>query len=141
MTPTLSIALNALFLYEPITFSVTILLIIVLNVLLLVGLLIWIPYSIKHKILSWPKLGIAFLASVAWAVGGGVAAFFTSNQWENLSGYFRDYTDISYYFESEELTGYLSLSLVAILAALFGFLTLYLLTRYLRQKSPPPSSP
>lgn len=137
MTPNLSIALNALFLDEPITFSVTILLIIVLNVLLLVGLLIWIPYAIKHKILSLPKLGIALLASAAWAIGGSVAALFTSNQWEYLSGYFKDYVDISDYFASEDFTGYLSLSLVAILAALFGFLTLYLLTRYRLKNSPP----
>ncbi len=137
MTPNLSIALSTLALFESITFSVTYLLIIVLNILLLVGLLIWIPYSIQHKILTKRKLGIAALASIAWAIGGSIAMLFTSEQWVYLAGYFRDYTNISYYYDSEDLTGYLSLALVGILMALFGFLTLYLLSRYWPQNSPP----
>ena len=111
---------------------------IALNVILLVALLAWIPYSIDHKILSLRKWGIAFLASLAWGVSGTIGWFITNDNWAELAQYFLDYHSISSLVESLELTGYLSLALTGILAALFGFATLYLLQRYLPEKSPPP---
>jgi len=116
-------------------------LLIALNVLLLVALLAWIPYSIDHKFLTPRKWVIAVLASIAWGVGGSIGWFLTSEKWAELVQYFLDYESISYLVESIDLTGYLSLALTGILAALFGFATLYLLLRYLPQQSPPPSSP
>jgi len=113
-------------------------LLIALNVLLLVALLAWIPYSIDHKFLTPRKWVIAVLASIAWGVGGSIGWFLTSEKWAELVQYFLDYDSLSYLVESVELTGYLSLALTGILAALFGFVTLYLLLRYLPQKSPPP---
>jgi hypothetical protein len=116
-------------------------LLIALNVLLLVALLAWIPYSIDHKILTPRKWGIALLASLAWGVGGNIAGFITMEKWGELAQYFLDYESVSYLVDSIDLTGYLSLALVGILAALFGFTALYLLQRYLPQKSPqPPTS-
>ena len=113
-------------------------LIIALNVILLVALLAWIPYSIEHKLLTPKKWGIALLASLAWGGGGIIAGLLTMEKWAELAQYFIDYDSISSLVESLELNGYLSLALVGILAALFGFATLYLLQRYLPQKSPPP---
>ncbi len=112
--------------------------IIALNVILLVALLAWIPYSIDHKILTPKKWGIAVLASLAWGIGGTIGWFLTNEKWVELVQYFLDYESISYLVESIDLTGYLSLALTGILAALFGFAVLYLLQRYLPEKSPPP---
>jgi small-conductance mechanosensitive channel len=82
-------------------------------------------------------VSIALLSSLAWAVGGGIAWLLTSENWYYLYSYFQDYTGPSYLLESEEMVGILGLALIGVLSALLGFLTLYLLSRYWPQNSPP----
>jgi hypothetical protein len=131
------IAMNALILEESIPIPVSFLILIALNILLLVGLLIFLPYATKHKILTPRQVSIALLSSLAWAVGGGIAWLLTSENWYYLYSYFQDYTGPSYLLESEEMVGILGLALIGVLSALLGFLTLYLLSRYWPQNSPP----
>lgn len=137
MTTFSTLALNDLILIEMPSIPVFFLVFIVLNVLLLVGVLIFIPYAIEHRILTLRKVGIALLSSFAWAVGGGIALVFTSEPWGYLTEYFFNWDDFMEIYWSTGPAGLLGLLMLGVLPALFGFLTLYLLTRYRLKNSPP----
>ena len=138
MTTYLTIALSDLILVEMPSIPVFFLLIIVLNVLLLVGLLVFIPYAIERRILSLRKVGIALLSSLAWAAGGGIALALANEPWSYLTEYFFDWDNFMNIYWGTGAVGLLGLLMLGVLAALFGFLTLYLLSRYRLQNSPTP---
>jgi hypothetical protein len=136
MTTYLTITLNDLILVDMPSIPIYFLVMIVLNVLLLVGLLIFIPYAIERRILSPQKVVIALFSALAWAVGGGIALAFTSETWNYLTEYFYEWDDIMDVYWQIGSAGLLSLLLLGLLAALFGFLALYLLQRKLEQSTP-----
>jgi hypothetical protein len=98
-------------------------------VVISIGLVAALIYTLRRRILTPLQWGIAFLGAIGWGIGWYIGYFPVWEKWDSFYGYFPDSNPLDL-ISDIHLSGYYSLAISGILAALLGVGAFYLLLRY-----------